>query len=65
MGDPFTCEICGKSPPKGTGPIYRCNEKGVPGIWGCKAHREQLGWKPDPELDEIVNAISGENKSDG
>jgi len=51
------CEICGKGPVDGV-TMWRVNEKGVPGIWRCRAHLtiEQAD-KQDPETVRLVNII--------
>ncbi len=35
-------------------PLFRENEKGVPGVWACKEHRTR---EVDDELDEIVDLL--------
>ena len=43
------CHVCGKA-----SPLFRQNEKGVPGIWACDEHNK----KPvDPLVKEIVDAV--------
>lgn len=58
------CEICGKGPmdPEMVG-LTRVNEKGVKGIWRCKAHLtfEQEA-AIDPEIKEITDMIESENR---
>lgn len=53
MGTPC-CEICSASVAKGAS-LYRVNPKGQPGIWRCIEHMDKL---PDPELRQIVEAVS-------
>jgi hypothetical protein len=55
------CLFCHKGPQQGVS-IYRVNAKGQPGIWACKRHIGQTDAKPDPELEDIVNIISGKAK---
>lgn len=31
------CEICKRGPAQGVS-VYRCNEKGITGIWRCDKH---------------------------
>ncbi len=51
------CEICNKGPAEGL-TVFRVNEKGVKGIWRCRAHvTSEQADKFDPEVIFITNII--------
>ena len=52
------CSVCGRG--VGHGPLYRVNEKGVPGIWQheyCQTPTQRK--KIDPELKRLNDIIDG------
>lgn len=51
------CEVCGKGMAEGVS-LFRQNELGVTGIWRCREHNEK---PPEPEVDDIVRIIEGDN----
>jgi hypothetical protein len=52
------CVICRKGLREGLS-LQRINAKGVPGIWACRAHVSQTDAKRDPELEAIVDLLTG------
>lgn len=50
---------------KEVGVLSRINEKGVPGIWACKEHRQLADKAPDPELDRLVNLLAAASAPKG
>jgi len=50
------CRECGRSDI----PLFRQNEKGVPGVWACEAHTKK---NVDPVVKEIMTMIERKGKT--
>lgn len=51
----FHCQATGVA-------LYRMNEKGVEGIWGCAKCRDMAGVPKDPVVERIVSIIERARK---